>query len=202
MIHAIGDRGNDVVLSVFEKVIAENGSGDRRFRIEHAQHLNDEIIARFARSGIVASMQPFHAIDDGRWAWKRLDRKRLDGTYAFRALLDSGVQIAFGTDWFVAPLNPMWSIYGAVTRRTLDGLNPDGWIPKQKISVEETVRAYTVGSAFAEFQEEVKGQLKPGMLADIVILSDNIFTISSEKIWDVTVVRTIVDGKSVFERRD
>jgi len=202
MIHAIGDRGNDAVLSVFEKVISENGNSDRRFRIEHAQHLNDDIIARFARSGIVASMQPFHAIDDGRWAWKRLDQKRLDGTYAFRALLDSGVNVAFGTDWFVAPLNPMWSIYGAVTRRTLDGLNPEGWIPKQKISVEETVRAYTVGSAFAEFQEEVKGQLKPGMLADIVILSDNIFTIPSEKIWDVKVVRTIVDGKTVFERRD
>jgi predicted amidohydrolase YtcJ len=202
MIHAIGDRGNDIVLGVYEKVIQEHGAADRRFRIEHAQHLNQEIIGRFARAGVVASMQPFHAIDDGRWAWKRLDSKRLEGTYAFRALLDSGVNVAFGTDWFVAPLNPMWSIFGAVTRRTLDGLNPGGWIPAQKITVEETVRAYTVGSAYAEFQEDVKGQLKPGMLADIVILSDNIFTIPAEKIWDVTVIRTIVDGKTVFEGKN
>lgn len=202
MIHAIGDRGNDVVLRAYEKVIAENGSRDRRFRIEHAQHLNPDIIQRFAKSGVVASMQPYHTIDDGRWAFKRLDQKRLDGTYAFRALLDAGVNIAFGTDWFVAPLNPIWSIYGAVTRRTLDGLNPGGWIPDQKITIDEAVRAYTVGSAFAEFQEDVKGKLQPGMLADIVILSDNIFTVAPEKIWNVTVVRTIMDGRTVFERRD
>ena len=202
MIHAIGDRGNDVVLGAYEKVVAENGPRDRRFRIEHAQHLNPGIIQRFAKNGVVASMQPYHTIDDGRWAFKRLDQKRLDGTYAFRALLDAGVTIAFGTDWFVAPLNPIWSIYGAVTRRTLDGLNPGGWIPSQKITVDEAVRAYTVGSAFAEFQEDVKGKLKPGMLADIVILSDNIFTIAPEKIWDVTVVRTIMDGRTVFERKD
>jgi len=200
MIHAIGDRGNDAVLSVFEKTVAQNGARDRRFRIEHAQHLNDGIIGRFAANRIVASMQPYHTIDDGRWAWKRLDQKRLDGTYAFRTLLDSGVTLAFGTDWFVAPLNPIWSIYGAVTRRTLDGINPDGWIPEQKITMDEAVRAYTVGSAFAEFQEDVKGQLKPGMLADIIILSDNVFEIPPEKIWNVTVMLTIVDGRTVFER--
>lgn len=202
MIHAIGDRGNDVVLGAYEKVIADNGPRDRRFRIEHAQHLNPSIIQRFSKNRVIASMQPYHAIDDGRWAFKRLDQKRLDGTYAFRALLDAGVTIAFGTDWFVAPLNPIWSIYGAVTRRTLDGLNPGGWIPDQKITVDEAVRAYTVGSAFAEFQENVKGQLKPGMLADVVILSDNIFTIRPERIWDVTVEMTIMDGKTVFERKE
>jgi predicted amidohydrolase YtcJ len=202
MIHAIGDRGNDTVLSVFEKTIAQNGDRDRRFRIEHAQHLNEGIIGRFASNKIVASMQPYHTIDDGRWAWKRLDQKRLDGTYAFRALIDSGVTIAFGTDWFVAPLNPIWSIYGAVTRRTLDGMNPNGWIPNQRITMDEAVRAYTVGSAFAEFQEDVKGQLKTGMLADFIILSDNVFEIPPEKIWNVNVVMTVVDGRIVFEKTE
>jgi hypothetical protein len=202
MIHAIGDRGNDTVLSVFEKTIAQNGDRDRRIRIEHAQHLNEVIIGRFASNKIVASMQPYHTIDDGRWAWKRLDQKRLDGTYAFRALIDSGVTIAFGTDWFVAPLNPIWSIYGAVTRRTLDGMNPNGWIPNQRITMDEAVRAYTVGSAFAEFQEDVKGQLKTGMLADFIILSDNVFEIPPEKIWNVNVVMTVVDGRIVFEKTE
>ena len=145
MIHAIGDRGNDEILKIYEQTTRENGRRDRRFRIEHAQHLNENLIRRFAADKIVASMQPYHAIDDGRWAYKRLDEKRLRGTYAFRSLLDAGANLAFGTDWYVAPLNPMFGIYAAATRRTLDGKNPNGWIPEQKISVEEAVRAYTVG---------------------------------------------------------
>ena len=201
MIHAIGDRANDEILKTYERVTAENGKRDRRFRIEHAQHLNDGLIKRFASGGVIASMEPYHAIDDGRWAWKRLDQKRLEGTYAFRSLTEAGAVIAFGTDWFVAPLNPMWSVYAAVTRRTLDGKNPLGWIPKQKLTVEETVRAYTHGSAYAEFQENEKGTLAPGMLADFIIVSDDIFAISPEKIWDVTVLTTVVDGRVVFERK-
>jgi predicted amidohydrolase YtcJ len=201
MIHAIGDRGNDEILKIYERIERENGAKDRRFRIEHAQHLNEGLIKRFASNKIIASMQPFHAIDDGRWAWKRLDEKRLKGTYAFRSLLDSGAVLAFGTDWYVAPLNPMLGIYAAATRRTLDDKNPNGWIPEQKISVEEIVRAYTYGSAFAEFQENVKGTLSIGKLADFVILSDDIFTINPNDIQNAKVLTTVVDGKVVYEAK-
>ena len=201
MIHAIGDRANDEILKIYERVIAENGARDRRFRIEHAQHLNDGLIKRFASDKVIASMQPFHAIDDGRWAWKRLDEKRLKGTYAFRSLLDSGAHLAFGTDWFVAPLNPMFGIYAAVTRRTLDDKNPNGWIPEQKITVEEAVRAYTFGSAYAEFQENAKGTLTVGKLADFVMLSDDIFTINPTEIRSAKVLTTVVDGKIVYQAK-
>ncbi len=201
MIHAIGDRGNDEILKIYERVEKENGTKDRRFRIEHAQHLNADLIGRFASGKIIASMQPFHAIDDGRWAWKRLDEKRLKGTYAFRSLLDNGAVLAFGTDWYVAPLNPMFGIYAATTRRTLDDKNPGGWIPEQKIPVEETVKAYTAGSAFAEFQENVKGTISIGKLADFVILSDDIFTINPNDIRNTQVLTTVVDGKIIFEKK-
>ncbi len=201
MIHAIGDRGNDEVLKIFESVEKENGGRDRRFRIEHAQHLNEGLIKRFADSKVIASMQPYHAIDDGRWAHKRLDEKRLKGTYAFRSLLDAGAQLAFGTDWYVAPLNPMLGIYAAATRRTLDDKNPNGWIPEQKITVEEAVRAYTVGSAFAEFQENAKGAIAAGKLADFVILSDDIFTINPNEIRNTKVLTTVVDGRIVYQAK-
>ncbi|MEQ1645402.1 MAG: amidohydrolase family protein, partial [Pyrinomonadaceae bacterium] len=150
---------------------------------------------------VVASMQPFHIIDDGRWAWKRLDAARLKGTYAFRTILDSGGVLAFGSDSPVAPLNPIFGVYGAVTRRTLDDKNPNGWLPEQKISVDEAVRAFTWGSAYAEFQEGDKGTLAPGMLADFVMLSDDIFSIDPTKIRDVIVLTTVVNGKVVFERK-
>ncbi len=146
-------------------------------------------------------MQPYHAIDDGRWAFKRLDEKRLKGTYAFRSLLDAGATLAFGTDWFVAPLNPMFGIYAAATRRTLDDKNPNGWIPEQKISVEEAVRAYTLGSAYAEFQENAKGTIAVGKLADLVILSDDIFSINPNEIRNVKVLTTVMDGRVVFESK-
>lgn len=201
-IHAIGDKANATILDIFDKTAQANGQRDRRFTIEHAQHLRQEDIRRFGAQKVVASMQPFHIIDDGRWAWKRLDEKRLKGTYAFRALLDSGAVLAFGSDSPVAPLNPLFGVYAAVTRRTLDDKNPNGWIPEQKISVEETVRAFTWGSAYAEFQDGVKGTLEVGKLADFVILSDDIFTIDPVKIRDVTVVTTVVDGKIAFGKID
>lgn len=200
VIHAIGDRANATILDHYADLENTNGARDRRFRIEHAQHLRVEDLKRFGSQKVVASMQPFHIIDDGRWAWKRLDEGRLKGTYAFRTILDNGGVLAFGSDSPVAPWNPLYGIYASVTRRTLDDKNPGGWIPEQKITVEETVRAFTVGSAYAEFQEKEKGTLEVGKLADFIILSDDIFKIDPVKIKDVTVLKTIVDGKVVFER--
>lgn len=202
MIHAIGDRANDLILGIYEQVERENGKRDRRFRIEHAQHLRPQDIPRFARDGVIASMQPYHAIDDGRWAEKRIGKERAKTTYAFRSLLDAGATLAFGTDWTVAPLNPILTIYAAVTRRTIDGKNSKGWVPEQKISVEETVRAYTVGSAYAEFQENAKGTITTGKLADLVLLSRDIFKIDPKEIENVKVVLTMVDGRVVYEERE
>ena len=199
LIHAIGDRANDKILSIYEQVEKEDGARDRRFRIEHAQHLRAQDIPRFARDKIIASMQPYHAIDDGRWAEKRIGPERAKTTYAFRSLIDSGATLAFGTDWTVAPLNPMLSIYAAVTRRTLDGKRPGGWVPEQKISVEEAVRAYTIGSAYAEFQENEKGMIAAAKLADLIILSRDIFKIDPNEIDQVKVVMTIMDGRVVYE---
>ena len=202
MIHAIGDRANDLILTIFEEVERENGDRDRRFRIEHAQHLRPQDIPRFARDKVIVSMQPYHAIDDGRWAEKRIGKERAKTTYAFRSLLDSGATLAFGTDWTVAPLNPLLTVYAAVTRRTLDGKNSKGWVPEQKISVEEAVRAYTVGSAYAEFQDTVKGTISVGKLADMVILSRDIFKIDPKDIENVKVTLTLVDGRVVYEARE
>jgi len=198
-VHAIGDRANATVLDYYENLEKVNGPRDRRYRIEHAQHLRQQDIKRFGELKVVASMQPIHLPDDGRWAWKRLDEKRLKGTYAFRTLLATGAVLAFGSDSPVAPMNPIWGIYAAVSRRTADGKNPNGWIPEQKITVDEAVRAFTYGSAYAEFQEDVKGTLEMGKLADMVIISDDIFTIDPVKIADAKVLVTIVDGKVVYE---
>jgi predicted amidohydrolase YtcJ len=200
LIHAIGDQANDKILSLYEQVEKDAGDRDRRFRIEHAQHLRAQDIPRFARDQVIASMQPYHAIDDGRWAEKRIGPERAQTTYAFRSLLDSGATLAFGTDWTVAPLNPMLAIYAAVTRRTLDGKNPNGWVPAQKITVAEAVRAYTTGSAFAEFQEHEKGTIALGQLADLVILSRDIFKIDPVEIEKVQVVMTIMDGRVVYSQ--
>lgn len=200
-IHAIGDRANATILDYFAEAEKANGVRDRRFRIEHAQHLRQEDIKRFGAQKVVASMQPFHAIDDGRWAWKRLDEKRIKGTYAFRTILDTGGVLAFGSDSPVAPIDPILGIYAAVTRRTLDDKNPNGWVPEQKISVLETVRAFTWGSAYAEFQDTVKGTLETGKLADLVILSEDIFTIDPVRIRDARVLMTVVSGKVVYERK-
>ena len=200
-IHAIGDKANATVLDIYAKTAQTNGERDRRFRIEHAQHLRQEDITRFGSQKVVASMQPFHIIDDGRWAWKRIDEKRIKGTYAFRSILDTGGVLAFGSDSPVAPLNPLFGVYAAVTRRTLDDKNPNGWVPEQKISVDEAVRSFTWGSAFAEFQESIKGTLEVGKVADLVILSSDIFSIDPVTIRDVNVLYTVVDGKVVFERK-
>lgn len=197
-IHAIGDQGISMILDIFEQIEKANGKRDRRWRIEHSQHLAAKDFARYARLGVIASVQPYHAIDDGRWAEKRIGPDRIKRTYAFRTLLSNGVRLAFGTDWSVAPLSPVWGIYAAVTRATLDGKNPGGWLPEQKLTVAESVEAYTLGSAYAEFQEKEKGSITPGKLADFVILSDDIFRIPPAAIKDVKVEATFVGGKVVY----
>lgn len=199
-VHAIGDRANDFILNIFEEAEKKN-SKDHRFRVEHAQHLTQSAIPRFAQLKVIPSMQPYHAIDDGRWAYKRLDDSRLKGTYSFKSLLDAKANLTFGSDWMVAPLKPLEGIYAAVTRRTLDDKNPHGWYPEQKISVEQALKCYTVNNAYAGFQENKLGTLKKGMRADLVVLDENIFEIAPDKIKDVKVLRTMVNGKEVYLKK-
>ena len=199
-IHAIGDKANNILLNYYEEVAKENGPRDRRFRIEHAQHLLASDIIRIARLGVIASMQPYHAIDDGRWAEKRIGPVRIKTTYAFRWLLDSDAMMVFGSDWFVAPLSPILGIHAAVTRQTIDGKNPGGWVPEQKVTVEEAVRAYTSSCAYAEFAERSKGSLEVDKLADVVVLSQDIFRINPNEIQKTSVVYTIAGGRVVYEK--
>jgi len=198
-IHAIGDKAISTVLDMYAKTFSGHDGADRRFRIEHAQHVAAKDFDRFAQLGVIASVQPYQAIDDGRWAEARIGHDRASRTYAFRTLLDHKVHLAFGTDWDVAPLNPLLTVYAAVTRATLDGKMPNGWFPEQKLTVPEAVRAYTMGSAYAEFQDKEKGSITPGKLADFVLLSDDIFSIDPAKIRDVKVLKTVVGGKIVFD---
>jgi len=156
---------------------------------------------RFSQLGVIASMQPYHAIDDGRWAEKVIGAERIKTTYAFRSLLNSGARLAFGSDWFVAPPTPLEGIYAAVTRRTLDGRNPGGWVPEQKIGVEDALRAYTVNAAFGSFDEAIKGSIERGKLADLALLDRDITSIPPETIRDARVLLTIVGGRVVFEAK-
>lgn len=197
--HAIGDQGISIILDLYGEVVKAHGEADRRFRIEHAQHMAGKDFDRFAQLKVIASVQPYHAIDDGRWAEARIGHDRASRTYPFRTFLDRGVRLAFGTDWSVAPLNPMLGVYAAVTRATLDGKHPEGWFPEQKLTVAEAVEAYTMGSAYAEFQEKEKGSITPGKLADMVLLSDDIFSIDPVKIREVRTLKTIVGGKIVWD---
>ena len=196
MVHAIGDRAIGMLLDIFERVGKENGARDRRFRVEHTQHLRERDIPRFAQLDVTASMQPYHAIDDGRWA-EQFIGKRIATTYAFRSLLDAKARLAFGSDWFVAPATPLEGIYAAVTRRTIDDKNPDGWVPAQKIAVEEALRAYTANGAYASFDESRKGTLAAGKLADLVLIDRDLFDIPPEEIRNAKVVTTVVGGKVV-----
>lgn len=201
MVHAIGDSAIRDLLDIYLDIAEANGERDRRFRIEHAQHIHPDDIERFAVQGVIAAMQPYHAIDDGRWAGKIIGPERARTTYAFRSLLDTGAQLAFGSDWFVAPATPLEGIYAAVTRQTLDGANPDGWVPEQKITVEQALHAYTTVAAHSSFEEDLKGMLKPGMLADFVLLDRDLTTIPPETIRDARVLKTVVGGKVVYSER-
>lgn len=199
-VHAIGDRANSYMLDLYDKITKENPKWDRRFRIEHAQHVRFEDIKRFAELGVIASVQPYHCIDDGVWAEKRIGPERIKYTYPFKSFLDAGVKVCFGTDWFVAPLNPLLGLYAATTRRTLDDKNPDGWIPEQKISIEDAIKCYTINSAYASFEENTKGSIEVGKLADLIVLSDDILTIDPVKIKDATVILTVFDGKVIYQK--
>jgi predicted amidohydrolase YtcJ len=200
-VHAIGDRANSEMLDIFAEAIRQNGPRDRRFRIEHAQHIHPKDFRRFAELGVIASAQPYHAIDDGRWAEKRIGRKRCQTAYAFRTFLDHGVKLTFGSDWTVAPLDPILGIDAAVTRRTLDGANPQGWFPEQKITVQEAIQAYTLSNAYATFDEDVKGSITTGKLADMVVLSQDILTVPPTEIVKTEVIMTIVNGRIVYEKK-
>lgn len=200
-IHAIGDRANGLLLDLYEKAVAQNGPRDRRWRIEHAQHLRPQDIARFGKLGVIASVQPYHAYDDGRWAEKKIGAERIRYTYAFKSLLDGGAVLALGSDWTVAPLDPISGIYAAVTRATSDGKNPGGWVPEEKLSLDEAIRGYTTGGAYAEFAEKDKGTIQSGKLADIVVLDKDLFKVPADEIMDAKVVLTIVGGKIVHDGR-
>lgn len=199
-IHAIGDSANSLLLDIFERTVNENPAWDRRFRIEHAQHVHPKDFKRFAKLGVYASVQPYHAIDDGRWAEKRIGHERCKTTYAFRTFLDNGVKMCFGSDWTVAPLNPLLGIYAAVTRRTIDGATPGGWFPEQKITVKEAIEAYTMNNAYAAFEEHEKGSITVGKLADLVVLEEDILTIDPVKIEKVEVAMTILGGNIIYNR--
>lgn len=200
-VHAIGDRANAIILGIYDSVSRAHGPRDRRFRVEHAQHLRPQEIPLFGKVGVIPSMQPYHAIDDGRWVEQRIGPVRIRTTYAFRTLLDTGAKLAFGSDWTVAPLDPLSGVYAAVTRRTLDGKNSGGWVPEQKIALDEALRAYTAGNAYAVFGEKQWGALAPGYFADVVVLDHNLFAMPAESLATAKVRVTIVDGKVVYERR-
>jgi len=199
-VHSIGDRANSFVLDLFAQIKLDNKNWDRRFRIEHAQHIKPSDIRRYNEIGVIASVQPYHCIDDGVWAEKRIGPERINFTHPYKSFLDNDVVVAFGTDWPVAPLNPLLGIYAAVTRRTVDDKNPNGWIPEQKISVEDAIKCYTLNAAYASFEEEIKGSIEVDKLADLVVLSDDIFTIDPVKIKDVNVEMTVFDGEIIYER--
>ncbi len=198
--HAIGDRANAYMLDLYEKIENTNPKWDRRFRIEHAQHVRTQDIQRFAKLNVIASAQPYHCIDDGVWAEKRIGKERLKEIYSFKSFLDAGVKICFGSDWTVAPMNAILGIYAAVTRRTLDDKNPNGWIPEQKISVEDAIKCYTINNAYASFEENIKGSIEAGKLADLVVLSDDILSLDPVKIKDVKVDMTVFDGDIIYKR--
>src|SRR5437867_315370 len=199
-VHAIGDRANAILLAIYDSVARAHGPRDRRFRVEHAQHLRPQDIPLFGKLGVIASVQPYHAIDDGRWVEQRIGPVRIKTTYPFRTLLDTGGRLAFGSDWTVAPLDPILGVYAAVTRRTLDGKHPDGWVPEQKISVAEALRAYTAGNAYATFDEARRGTLTPGADADLVVLDRNLFTTPPDSLDQARVRYTIVGGRVVYRR--
>ena len=203
-VHAIGDEANGYLMDLLERIIEKNGDKDRRFRLVHAQIMTDRDIKRAGQMKIVAEVQPFHTSDDMRWMEERIGRDRSRGAYAFRRLWDSGATVSFGSDspgtnasrYF---LNPVLGLYAAVTRKTLSGQPEGGWFPQEKITIEEAIKAYTLNTAYAGYEEDIKGSLEVGKLADFVIHSDNLLTMNPDGIKDVAILMTVVGGKVVYE---
>jgi hypothetical protein len=198
--HAIGDRANRIALDAFAAAAKANGARDRRDRVEHAQIVAPADFARYASLGVIASMQPSHLLDDERWAADRLGPERIKGAYAWRTMEKDGVHLAFGTDYPVESINPLRGVYACVTRELPGGGPPSGWQPQEKLSMDVCLRAYTAGSAYAEFEEARKGTLAPGMLADIVVFPVDITRISPRELLSTRVVMTMVGGKIVYDR--
>jgi predicted amidohydrolase YtcJ len=198
--HAIGDKANRIALDVFEAVEKANGPRDRRDRIEHAQIVAPEDLPRFAKLKVVASMQPSHETSDMRWAEQRVGPERIKGAYAWATMKKNGVRLAFGTDYDVEPINPMRGLYACVTRELPEGGPAGGWQPQEKISLEDCIRAYTSGSAYAEFSEGRKGELKAGELADFIVLSGDLTKMPASQFTKTTVLRTVVGGRTVYQK--
>ena len=199
-IHAIGPKANRWILNAYEKAIEVNGRRDSRHRSEHAQILTKEDIPRFAELGVIASMQPTHCITDKRFCEKRIGKERSKYAYAWRSLLDAGAKLAFGTDYPVEPIDPLEGLYAAVTRKDRAGEEGDGWFPEQKLTMEEAIELYTLGSAYAQFMEDRKGIIKKGYLADMVIFNNDLLTLPEDQIMKAKVDYTIVGGKVVYKR--
>ena len=204
-IHAIGDEANHLLLNMLERLIEENGKKDRRFRLVHAQVMQDEDIERLSELDVIAEVQPIHASDDMRWMEERIGSERSEGAYAFNSILESGAMLSFGTDWPGTAaaeyhISPMYGLYAAITRKTMTGEPEGGWFPEERISMEEAIRAYTLNTAYANFENDIKGSITPGKLADITVLDQNLFEVDPMNLPDVEVLYTIVDGDIVYER--
>ena len=201
-VHAIGDEANSVLLNYLEELNRQNGVRDRRFRLVHAQVVAPEDFKRMGKLGVVAEVQPFHLSDDMRWMEERIGRERSKGAYAFKSIKDSGAVLCFGTDWpgtsaSEYPINPMLGLYAAVSRQTLTGEPAGGWFPEQRISMSDAIRAYTYNTAYANFEEKIKGSIEVHKVADLAVLTKNLLQISPRELLDTRVVMTIVGGKIV-----
>ena len=206
-VHAIGDEANHLLLNYLQELNKQNGVRDRRFRLVHAQVIARDDFKRLSELGIIAEVQPFHLSDDMRWMEERIGYERCKGAYAFKSILDSGAVLSFGTDWpgtaaAEYPINPMFGIYAAVTRQTLTGQPENGWFPDEKITIEEAIKAYTLNTAYANFEDNIKGSIEAGKLADLAVLSRNLLEIPLEDILQTKVLYTIVGGKIVYEKDD
>jgi hypothetical protein len=200
-VHAIGDRGNRIALDAFESALRANPKADHRFRVEHAQVISPEDIPRFARLGVIPSMQATHQTSDMRWAEARVGPQRIRGAYAWRSLLNTGVVIANGTDFPVEEVNPLLTFHAAVTRQDPAGSPAGGWFPDQKMTRQEALQSMTIWAAQAGFQESVMGSITPGKYADFVVLDRDIMQVSEPDILRARVLSTWVGGKPVYEAK-
>jgi predicted amidohydrolase YtcJ len=205
-VHAIGDEANHVLLDYLEELNRTNGKKDRRFRLVHAQVIAPDDFKRLGQLGVVAEVQPFHLSDDMRWMEERIGHERCKGAYAFKSIAQGGAVLSFGTDWpgtsaSEYPINPMLGLYAAVTRQTINGQPAGGWFPEQKITIEEAIRAYTYNTAYANFEEKIKGSIERGKVADLTVLSKNLLEVDPKEILKTEVLYTIVAGKIVYKKQ-